>query len=291
MIPRLVFKMEYCPNKSYMLLIQSEITNTFLSLSLSLSDTHTYLAVVTVLSFLPPTVLSTASIKWRPSTQHHEQYDPKAPKVTLLVVVKCLTQESVNYLRGHVLGWTNGGGEDGRGCGGVVTAHHTAKVKVTDTHWCYLKMTHNLSFFNLFKLANPSTLCFTTLHTKNLVLSQIPVNKFAQKVFHLTLSSLSQSMLSGLRSLWAMQFVWRKSSAEVTSRMTRLASLSVNLSFCWMCLRRWPPNIRSNTRLNCLSSSKKSTRFRTFLRKWEKCVFINKTKSPAEIYNIHDILR
>lgn len=111
---------------------------------------------------------------------------------------------------------------------------------------------------------------------KNLVLRQIPVNKFAQKVFHLTLSSLSQSMLSGLRSLWAMQFVWRKSSAEVTSRMTRLASLSVNLSFCWMCLRRWPPNIRSNTRLNCLSSSKKSTRFRTFLRKWEKCVFINK---------------
>ena len=126
---------------------------------------------------------------------------------------------------------------------------------------------------------------------KNLVLRQIPVNKFAQKVFHLTLSSLSQSMLSGLRSLWAMQFVWRKSSAEVTSRMTRLASLSVNLSFCWMCLRRWPPNIRSNTRLNCLSSSKKSTRFRTFLRKWEKCVFINKTKSPAEIHNIHDILR
>ena len=90
-------------------------------------------------------------------------------------------------------------------------------------------------------------------------------------------------MLSGLRSLWAMQLVWRKLRAEVTSRMTRLASLSVNLSRCWMCLRRWPPNIRSNTRLNWWSSSKKSTKFKTFLGIGKQtCAFTNKLVSHQQ---------
>ena len=58
-----------------------------------------------------------------------------------------------------------------------------------------------------------------------------------------TLSVLSQRMFSGLRSRCAIPLSWRKARALATSRTTRLASRSVNLSCFWMCANSGPVQV------------------------------------------------
>ena len=97
-----------------------------------------YLTFWTVFSSLPSTLLPTLPIEWWPSTQHHVDYHAKTPKITLFIVVERLPQKRVHYLGSHVLCRTHWCGEHGRGHRGVVTADHTAEVKVTNTNWSHL---------------------------------------------------------------------------------------------------------------------------------------------------------